>query len=308
MAVESPRIGLHYRATDLSMPLIEFVRASESLGFESLYFAEHTHVPVVRSTPMPGSDVEEAARGAIAEPPTLSASAPGFRRYQRIWDPYISMAWLAPQTSMRLGTCISLIGEHDAIALAKAIATLDQLTEGRLVIGVGQGWVREEFEDHGAPFDARGQVLRESVQLMKELWTKQVAAYQGEYVRLTPSYAWPKPYQVPHPPLLLGCRASERGFEEIVDWADGWIPQALHPSETFGHDIARLRERWHEKGRLGEPRVVVMHEAEDEDEFRSAMSLYRREGVEEVLFDVPTDSADVLVPLLHRLALYRESA
>ena len=130
---------------------------------------------------------------------------------------------------------MSLIGEHDPLQLAHAVATLDTLSNGRLVLGVGWGWNREEFADHGRPPELRAQVVEEWVRVMRELWTHEVASFEGRFVTLPPSRMWPKPLQRPGPPILLGGPASQRNFDRIARWADGWI--------TMGETIERSRLR-----------------------------------------------------------------
>jgi probable F420-dependent oxidoreductase len=298
-ADDTPLVGVHYRATDLSMPLAEFADACVVRGLTSLYFAEHTHFPVVRRSRIPGVEHDDGAEAEPIDTPALrTATASLSERYQRIFDPYIAMAYLAGISTLRLGTCISLVAEHDAIALAKAIATLDHLCRGRLVLGVGEGWLVEEFEDHGYRGANRRAVLREKIQLMKEIWTNDVAEFSGTFVSLKPSYSWPKPVQVPHPPILFGCRARRAGFREIAAWADGWLPQNTGPSAHLADDVRILQDTWAAAGRSGAPTIVVMQGMDDADGFSRAMDTYAAVGVAEVLLDVPTDTAEVLLPLL----------
>lgn len=298
----TPGIGLHYRATDLSMSPLEFTVAGEERGFESLYLAEHTHIPVEQRG-APGLQRRSDDDPVIRQEPLRTAAAPGLERYQRIFDPYTTLAYLAPQTRMRLGTCISLVAQHDPIILAKMIASIDHFCEGRFRLGVGTGWIDEEFANHGLDPRRRLALLREKVAVMKALWTQEEAAYDGELIHLTPSYSWPKPVQRPHPPIYLGCRPRPTGFREIASWADGWIPVGVHPYRTLPGELAALHRAWDEAGRAGSPRVIVVQAADiDRAEFRAAMSVYTELGVEEVLLDVPTDAPSVLLPLLDGLA------
>src|SRR6478735_5191303 len=164
-----PTIGVFADCTDRSMPIVGLAVALEERGFTGIYLNEHPHLPVAneRSSFPAGGDIPD--------------------RYARFWDPYIALSFVAARTSLDIGTCISLVGEHDAIALAKAIATLDVLSGGRLHVGVGFGWHREEFEDHGLPAEVRAPVVEETVALMKQLWTQDVASYEGTYRQLSPS-------------------------------------------------------------------------------------------------------------------------
>src|SRR5947207_7618969 len=162
------RVGIFADLTDQTMGLVEFAKAVEDRGFSALFLNEHTHLPVECPTSQfpPGGEIPE--------------------RYGRFWDPYVALSFVAATTRLQIGTGVSLIGEHDPIQLAHAIATLDTLSEGRLVVGVGWGWNREEFADHGRSPKVRANVVEEWVLVMRELWTKEVAAFDGRFVTLAP--------------------------------------------------------------------------------------------------------------------------
>ncbi|WP_157910611.1 TIGR03619 family F420-dependent LLM class oxidoreductase [Pseudofrankia sp. BMG5.36] len=223
------------------MPILDLAKACEERGFTGLFLNEHTHIPVdsSRSQYPPGGPIPE--------------------RYARFWDPYIALSFVAAQTSLEIGPTVSLVGEHDPIALAKAVATLDVLSEGRLVLGVGWGWNREEFEAHGFPANRRAQVLGETLQLMTSLWTEEIASYSGEFLDLKPSRSWPKPYQKPRPPILLGVPPSPRNFERIAAWADGWVPMgnALFDSDLPRH-LDAIAEQWEARGRTEAFRLSIL--------------------------------------------------
>ncbi|HVV30847.1 MAG TPA: TIGR03619 family F420-dependent LLM class oxidoreductase [Mycobacteriales bacterium] len=238
------------------MPILELAKAIEERGFTGLFLNEHTHIPVdsPRSAYPPGGPIPE--------------------RYARFWDPYIALSFVAARTSLEVGPTVSLVAEHDAIALAKAIATLDVLSEGRFVLGVGWGWNREEFEDHGFPANRRAQVVGETLAVMKALWTQEVAAFEGEYLRLSPSRSWPKPRQQPHPPILLGVPPSTRNFDRIASWADGWVPMgnALY-DPAFPHHLNQLRDAWQRADRgPGGPRISVLMTPATRTESSNAMT------------------------------------
>jgi probable F420-dependent oxidoreductase len=236
-------VGVFADLTDQTMPLLEFAQAVEERQFDSLFLNEHTHLPVEHPTSRfpPGGDVPE--------------------RYARFWDPYVALSFVAATTSLEIGTGVSLIGEHDPIQLAHAVATLDALSDGRFVFGVGWGWNREEFADHGRPPKRRAQVVEEWVLVMRELWTREVASFDGQFVTLSPSRMWPKPRQRPGPPILLGGPASQRNFGRIARWADGWITMG----ETIEHrrlrtELDALRQAWADVGRSDDgPRVTLIH-------------------------------------------------
>lgn len=274
------KVGLHYGATDESMPLLEVAGAAQARGLASIFLPEHTHIPSARRTPFPGG-------GEIP------------RRYLRVFDPLTALAMIAARTDLVVGTCVALIGEHDPIAYAKATATLDYLSNGRLVLGVGFGWNDEEFESHGYSAKDKYSVVTEKLQLMKAIWTQDEASFVGRHVRLEPSWSWPKPVQRPHPPVLLGGRATAKTFERIAAWADGWIPMTMEPAATFDDDVGRLREVWLAAGRpLDSLQVVVMQAPLQTGELADRFDFFADRGVRHVLVDLPTEPAEVIVPLL----------
>ena len=263
------KVGVFADCTDQSMPLLDLARAVEDRGFTGLFLNEHTHVPV------------DAPRSAYPR----GGATP--EHYARFWDPYIALSFVAATTGLEIGPCVSLVGEHDAIALAKAIATLDVLSGGRLTVGVGWGWLREEFEDHGYPAKERVAVVTEKVALMKALWTEEVASYDGDYVHLSPSMSWPKPVQRPHPPILIGAPASERNFQRIAAWADGWIPMGTPDLATFDRTLAELHGHWEEAGRdPADCRITISLITVELDGLAAAAERAAELGVERVLLRV----------------------
>jgi probable F420-dependent oxidoreductase len=273
-------VGLHYGGTDRSMPIVDLAVEAEARGFESMFVPEHSHIPTARRIPYPGG-----------------GELPG--RYLRLWDPLVALSFVAAKTSMVVGTCVCLPAEHDPIAMAKAVATLDVQSGGRVILGVGFGWNDEELEDHGFdPKDKRA-VTTEKIKLMQQIWSEDEASFQGEHVSLSPSWSWPKPVQRPYPPVLLGGFAVAPTFRRIVDWADGWIPMGMDPSGTLAGDLTTLRAMWERGGRDPEGLyIMVMQKPLPTDELKAVIELYRRLGVHRVVLDVPTEGADVLLPLL----------
>ena len=203
-----PPVALHYFATDRSLPVADFARAAAERGFDAVLLPEHTHIPVCTESPYPGG-------GDLPE------------RYRRTLDPYVALSVVAAQTELKIGTCISLVAQHDPIALAKTIATLDFISGGRFSLGVGYGWNVPELANHGREAASRRAIVREYVALMRALWQDTEAEFHGDHANLSPSWAWPKPVQQPSVPVLLGCQLTPRGYAEIVGWADGWIGFAL---------------------------------------------------------------------------------
>jgi probable F420-dependent oxidoreductase len=276
-------VGLHYGGTDQSMGLVDLALAAEQRGLDSLFVPEHTHIPADRRTPYPSG-------GEI----------PG--RYLRLWDPLVGLSFVAASTSLVVGTCVALPGGHDPIAYAKAVATLDVMSGGRFVFGIGFGWNREEFESHGFPADVRRDVVMEKLAMMKAIWTQDVASYVGQHLQLEPSWSWPKPLQRPHPPVLLGGTPTPSMFRQIAESADGWIPTTMTPSATLDSELKQLAAAWERVGRVGAPHVMVMQRPEASPVLRSVLARYRDLGVNRVLIDVPTEGREALLPILDGVA------
>lgn len=278
-----PQVGVHPTATDRSMPVIELAREAEARGFTGISLPEHTHAPVAAESLVPGYPVME--------------------QYQRTFDPYIACAFVAATTSLEVGTSISLLAEHDPIALAKAIATLDYLSSGRVVLGVGFGYNRQEVADHGvAPAD-RFAVVEETVALMRALWTDEIAEFSGQHHQLSPSRAWPKPTRPGGPPVLLGGKATERNFGRITAWADGWNPAGLGvTSARFGESVAELRRRWQDAGRAGDPQILCLFAPGPRDEMRRQLEAAAALGITRMHLRVEERSRDEVLPLLDELA------
>jgi probable F420-dependent oxidoreductase len=231
------RIGVTLFTTDLTPPPAVVARAAEERGFTSYFVPEHTHIPVSRRSPWPMNPDADLPEG-----------------YARILDPYVGLATAAAVTStIRLGTGVALVAEHDPIALAKTIATLDHLSGGRFTLGIGFGWNREEMADHGVTFADRREVTRDYVATMTALWSQEVASYDGAHASVSPSWAWPKTAQQPRPPVLLGGDGGPKLFAAITEWADGWIPIG---GRGLTEALPRLQQQWTDAGRAGSPIVV----------------------------------------------------
>ena len=200
-------VGLTVFCTDRSVSPLDLAVEAEARGFHSLYIPEHTHIPTSRETPPPTGDAE------LAE------------EYKRTLDPFVALAAAAARTErILLGTGIALVAQHDPIALAKAVATLDHVADGRFVLGIGYGWNREEMADHGVAYRRRRAQVRETMLAMQELWSKDVAEYHGEFVDFAPSWQWPKPVQQPRPRVLIGGAPGPKLFAHIAEFGDGWMP------------------------------------------------------------------------------------
>ena len=277
-----PKVGLHYGGTDQSMPLVDLALAAEQRGFESLFLPEHSHIPSARRSPFPGG-------GEMPD------------RYFRLWDPLVGLAQVAAISDLVIGTCVALPGGHDPISYAKAIATLDVMSGGRFVMGVGFGWNNDEFEDHGFAAESKYAVVTEKIALMKRLWTADEASYTGDHVRLSPSRVWPKPLQHPHPPILLGSRASRINFRRIAEWGDGWIPMGNDVVDTLGTQLPQLHAAWCDAGRnLADLQIVVLQKIRPG--IGEIVDRLGELGVHRVLIDIPTADAGTILPLLDEVA------
>ena len=220
------KIGILVFLTDYSVDVAAYARSMEEMGFESLWMPEHPVLPADK-TVFPYSD-----DGAIP------------KVYADIVDPFVALARASAVTStLKLGTGICLVPERNPLLLAKEVATLDLYSQGRFLFGIGAGWHRSETEIMGGDFDHRWTQTRESVMAMKELWTKVESEFHGEHYDFPPVYSFPRPVQRPHPPVLLGGRATNV-FRRVVAWGDGWIPAALEPGRISAGrtELARLAE------------------------------------------------------------------
>jgi probable F420-dependent oxidoreductase len=221
-------LGLALFATDQTNDIRDVARAAEDAGFESLFVAEHTHIPVSRQTPYPMAD------GDLP------------KEYSHTLDPFVTLAAAAAVTErLKVGTGICLVTERDPIVLAKEVASLDLLSGGRFLFGIGAGWNVEEMADHGVAFDQRWDVMRDRVKLMQALWTNDVASYDGEYATLSPSWQWPKPVQDPMPVLIGG--GGKRPMRHAVEYGTGWLP--MPSKQKFGERLAELAEIAAEAGK-----------------------------------------------------------
>ena len=222
-------IGLFPFLTDYSMPVHELAIAAEARGFESIWVPEHTHIPVQRKTAYPGG----------GELP---------KEYSHTLDPFVALAAAAAVTKeIKLGTGVCLIVERDTITTAKTVATLDHFSNGRVLLGIGAGWNREEMENHGTAYVSRFRKMEEQMQALQRIWTQDEAQFHGHYVDFDPIWSWPKPKQQPHPPLILGGE-TDHTLKRIVQYGDGWLPRAREPQRVLD-GMAKLERYAAEAGR-----------------------------------------------------------
>ncbi|MGE3621418.1 MAG: LLM class F420-dependent oxidoreductase [Acidimicrobiia bacterium] len=215
------RVGITMFATDVSIGVVELARACEARGFDSLWLPEHTHIPLSRRTLPPTGE-------------TVLGD-----RYLRSLDPLVALTAAATATTdLRLGTAVALVAQRDPVVTAKAVATLDLVSGGRFSLGIGFGWNEDEMETHGVDPRRRRSVAREHVLAMRALWEQEEASFEGEHVRLAPSWSWPKPVQAPLP-VLVGGMAGPGLFAHVAEYAQGWMPVG---GRALGDSIARLHE------------------------------------------------------------------
>lgn len=272
--------GVFIFPTDYSMRIDELARELEQRGFESIFVTEHTHIPASRRTPFPGG----------GELP---------KEYIHTLDPFVGlMAAAAATKRLVVGTGICLLIQHDPIVLAKTIATLDLLSNGRFVFGVGGGWNAEEMEDHGTAFATRFKLLEERVQAMKEIWTKDAAEFHGKFVDFGPLWSWPKPVQKPHPPILFGGETIHT-LDRVVRIGDGWFPRGRYGEAKVLDGLTELRARATRAGR--DPKTVQVTVFGTRPE-RAALEAYAAAGIDRVLFRLPSEGREAILPLLDKYA------
>ena len=276
---ESLTLGITIFGTDQAIHPARLAREAEERGFHSFYVPEHTHIPTSRLSPPPTGEAE------LAE------------EYKRTLDPFIALAAAASVTSrIRLGTGVCLVAQHDPIVLAKTVATLDHLSAGRVVLGIGFGWNREEMADHGVEFRRRRERVREHVLAMCALWAHERAGFEGEFVRVSESWSWPKPVQQPRPPLLIGGAPGPKLFAHIAEYADGWMPIG---GAGVAAALPDLRRAMTAAGRNPDDLRIVLFGALPTP---GKLDYYRSLGVSEVVLRVPTGPEHVVLPALDEYA------
>lgn len=271
-----PRYGITMFPTDYAIQPVPLAMAVEERGLESLFFPEHTHIPTSRLSPWPGG-------GDLP------------REYWRSHDPFVALGAAAAVTQkLLLGTGICLVIERDPITLAKEVASLDMISGGRVVLGIGAGWNREEMENHGASFQNRWKIVREKVLAMKAIWRDDEAQYHGEFVNFDPIWSWPKPVQAGGPPIWLGAN-TKWTFDRVAEYCDGWMPIGGMGSGSK----ERLAEACAKRGRdVASVHLALFGAPTDETQLRGRVD----QGFQDLVFSIPSADADQTLPRLDKLA------
>ena len=271
------RFGITMFATDVAMDVSDLAVEAEARGFDSLWIPEHTHIPTSRRTPPPTGDAE------LRE------------EYKRTVDPIVALAVAAARTDrIHLGTGVLLPAQRDPIVTAKAIATLQNAAGGRVELGIGFGWNVDEMEDHGVEYRSRRDRTREHVRCMQTLWNDDVAEFDGAFVRLPPTWSWPKP-STPVP-VLIGGGAGPVLFAHLAEYADGWIPIG---GTGLAEAIPRYLEALEAAGRdPAAARIVPFGSQPDAAKLEHFESI----GVTECVFRVPSGTPDEVLPVLDEQA------
>jgi probable F420-dependent oxidoreductase len=264
--------------TDYSMTAVALARALEERGFESVWAPEHSHIPATRKTPYPGG-------GDLP------------KEYYDAMDPFVTLAAAGAVTSkIKLGTGVLLVQQRDTIQTAKLVASIDQVSGGRFLFGVGGGWNQDEMENHGTVYASRFKRMRESVEAMKEIWTKTKAEYHGEFVNFDPMMAWPKPVQKPHPPIIVGG-AWPHAARRVIRYGDGWIPLVAR------NDLPGIIPEFHKMVReAGRDPASIELTAWGAPEDADAIKRFRDLGISRVVTTFRPESADKVMPAIDRWA------
>jgi len=277
-------LGCSMFFTDYSMTPAELAKALEERGFESVWAPEHSHIPLTRKTPFPsGGDLP--------------------KKYYDAMDPFVTLTAAAAATSkLKVGTGICLVVQRDPIQTAKSVSSIDQVSGGRFLFGVGNGWNQDEIENHGTAFKSRHKVARERIEAMKTIWTKSKAEYHGEFVNFDPMMTWPKPAQKPHPPILVGG-AFPYAAKRAIRYGDGWMPHRVRPEyQNVREFLPKFRQMAAEADRAPDSLSITIWGAKDEDMLKQD----RDAGVERIVISLESAKADVILPQLDHWAKLAE--
>ena len=266
-------VGVAMFATDYSMPPTDLAIALEERGFESYWFPEHSHIPLSRGSEFPkGGELP--------------------KKYFDVMDPFVVMgAAAAVTTKLKVATGICLVPQRDTIQTAKSVASIDQISNGRFLFGIGSGWNADEMENHGTAFKTRNKKMREQIIAMKHIWTETKPEYHGDFVDFDPMMTWPKPAQVPHPPVIVGG-GIPYAAKRALDYGDGWLPHAYRPTYKLLDRLPEFREMEKAAGRsIPISAFGVEHDAD-------AWAAYEDAGIERIIISMESELADAVLPKL----------
>ena len=278
------QFGASMFSTDYSIRPDDLARLLEDRGFESMWVPEHTHIPADRRSPWPGG-------------PELP------RDYWHTYDPFVALTAAAgATTNLKLGTGICLLIERDPITTAKEVASVDRLSNGRFLFGIGGGWNAEEMGNHGTRFRQRWRLMRERVLAMKEIWTKDEAEFHGDFVDFDKIWAWPKPVQQPHPPIIMGGDGPTT-FDRVIEYGDGWMPIGGRASQgpSLPEKIALLRRQAEEAGRDHASISVSIFGTPRDEGFIKNMEAA---GVDRLVFGLPSAEKDEVMSVIDECAKF----
>ena len=276
------KYGAMMFSTDYSIRPDDLAKMLEERGFESMWVPEHTHIPANRQSAWPGG-------GDLP------------KDYWHTYDPFVALTAAAAVTNtIKLGTGICLMIERDPITTAKEIASLDLISNGRFIFGIGGGWNSEEMEDHGTDFRTRWRLLRENILAMKQIWTADEAEFHGEYVNFDKMWAYPKPLQKPHPPILMGGDGPTT-FDRVVEYCDGWMPIGSRNSggPSLSEKIVLLKRQASEAGRDPESLDITSFGVRPDPELVTRLE---ESGVNRIIFTLPSEERAQVTPLIDECA------
>jgi probable F420-dependent oxidoreductase len=272
------KFGVSIFVTDTSISPPEVAKAAEERGFESVFFPEHTHIPASRRSPWGGG-------------PDLPET------YWHTLDPFVAIGAAAAVTSrIKLGTGVCLVIERDPITLAKEVASVDHLSNGRFLFGIGGGWNLEEMENHGTDPAKRWKILRERILAMKQIWTQEAAEYHGEFVNFDPIWSWPKPVQQPHPPILVGGNGPHT-LDRVAEYGDGWMPIGGRSEIPIEEKMATLNQLAAKAGRGSIPITLTGTRLDP-----ATIDRYQQVGIDRLTYGLPSAGPDRVIPALDQIA------
>ena len=280
------RIGFMSFNTEYTMRADQLAVALEERGFESLWLPEHTHIPVPES-----GDPETGM-------PLMPAGGYLPEEYRHMSDPLTSLAAAAAVTQkLLLGTCICLVNQHHPINLAKAVATLDRIAEGRFCFGVGAGWYEAEMAHHGIEYKERWPQLRERMDAIRTLWREERTTYQGRYVEIADSWQYPKPLQPAGPPVIVGSLDTPYGREQVARFGDGWLPLTFDVARTAA-SIEDVKRRMEAHGRDPNELEVSLFFLADEIQSRQTIDQAREIGAHRTILRLPVVEETAILKVL----------